>query len=76
MSGDEKKVPEYITSKLAEAQQLGARLHGLECEVENWLEDNGIDDAYEFVQPYVLKEVYAIKDLEGLTKAIGSKISR
>lgn len=71
-----KRVPEHIISKIERMNSLMQQVVALNYELEHWMEDSGIVDAFAFTLDYRESRGYEIVDPDSLIEAISAELSK
>lgn len=71
----EKRVPKHIRQKVERMSRLMTQVVGLNQEIEEWLESNGIEDGFDFTYDHRIESGYEIADFEAFYAAIEKAIN-
>ena len=69
-----KKIPNYIKQNLQKTNLYMEKVVKLNFELEEWLEKNGIEDAFDFIGSYRESRGYEIYDAEGFLDTVSEAI--
>ena len=70
-----KRVPKHIAQKLERMSKLMGQLTDLNIELEQWMEKNGIEDAFDFTHDWRYEPAYEIIDRDSFINAVEDAIN-
>jgi len=70
-----KRVPKHIIQKIERMSKLMGQLTDLNMELEEWMEKNGIEDAFDFTHDWRYEPAYEITRREDFVKALEEAIN-
>ena len=71
-----KRVPQRIISKIEAANRHMRRAADLNFEVEEWMERNGIEYAFDFAIERGVSAAYEIPDVDAFVRDVESEMAR
>lgn len=70
-----KRVPKHIIQKMERMSRLMGQLTDLNMELEEWMEKNGIEDAFDFTHDHRYEPAYEILDIGTFIEAVEEAIN-
>lgn len=69
-----KQMPKTMIGKVERMNKLMQQVVDLNCELEQWLEKNGIEDGFDFTGDYRESRGYEIYDVDGFINAVNEAL--
>lgn len=69
-----KQMPKTMIAKVERMNKLMQQVVDLNCELEQWLEKNGIEDGFDFTGDYRETRGYEIYDVDGFINAVNEAL--